>query len=208
MPNMIDSLGVDWFTKKFRDAMFVHNGRVYRVVGIVDHENVYTKDLTTGDNVNIPYDVFTGFSKFQYPLLGYRRIADNAVVWCTKIHSALRGLRTEKVNTTYTPTTERLIMDGVIRPRNDQLPIQVMAPSFDTKDKIKDLLENKTANVVLNASVLIEPDLTVDIDQYVVFHRLNRAATLAPDGTYTYLTKQYSKLLTPILGNGVDHANR
>lgn len=205
--NMIHSLGADFFSDRFAGALFVHNGKVMKVIR-ADNDSVSVKNLTDGGADYIPTNEFQGFLKFQYPPLGYRRLSKNNVSFGTKRHTYRRGLRGDIVHFDMTPVTYRLFNDGVIKQDYNTVDkeIQLLMPTYDDLDSIDKMLEGEQATVVLNENVIIEPQLDAAEDKYAIYYRKQRAGVMMPDKRVRYFSRELESLIRPVLKVG-EYAN-
>lgn len=206
--NMVASLGAEFFGDRFRNALFLHDGKVLKIQNVAGG-GVACENVETGAGEIVNFDAFEGFMKFAYPPLGYRRLAPDVVAFATKNHTYLRGLRDERIVYTFSPVSKQLTDERVIRMDHDRRrrERELMRPTFDKLDDVNELIAGDRANVVLNENILIEPDIFGDEDKFAVYHRRRRAGVMLPDKKIKYFSKEYENLIKPYVKNiGDNHA--
>ncbi len=206
--NMVASLGADFFGDRFRNALFLYDGKVMKI-SRVGGAGVQCENVETGREEIVAFDFFDGFKKFAYPPLGYRRLAPNIVAFATKNHTYMRGLRDERIDYKYSPVSRQLTDERVLRldyKRNDR-ERELLRPTYDKLDDLNELIAGDRANVVLNENILIEPDLFGDEDKFAVYHRRRRAGVMLPDKKIRYFSNEFENLVKPHMKNiGDNHA--
>ena len=206
--NMVESLGIEFFGDRFRNALFLHDGKVLKIGRIVGG-GVNCENVETGQGEVVDFNVFDGFKKFAYPPLGYRRLAPDIVAFATKNHTYYRGLRDERIDYKYSAVSKQLADEGLARidyTRRDR-ERELMRPTFDALDTVDELIAGDRANVVLNENILIEPDLFADEDKFALYHRRRRAGVMLPDKKIKYFSKEFENLIKPYVRNiGDNHA--
>ena len=199
--NMIESLGFDQINKQFANALFVREGKVWKLQGVVGEGVVTCTCLDDNKQVQIPNDFFTGFKVFAYPKLGYRRFGTHNIGYCLKVQSKMRGLSADRVKVLASPVTQRINAYGFgdVGERKFNKSVIIMQPKFDTPDKIKDLLDGKLTGVVLNESVIIEPSVRDVEGKFDVWYEQVLAGVLDDNGKYKWTTPKYERLVRPSL---------
>ena len=200
MANIIDSLGADFINKRFMHAMFLKDNHVYRVAMCQDGA-VLCRNIDKNEDLHIPKEFFTGFKVFAYPKLGYRRLGKHYVGFGVKEQSAMRGLSFERVDFHPSQATGVLAKLGLAKADgNKERMLQIMRPTFDKLDSLKELYDGKRSNVVLNESLIVEPS-TKEVDgQFDIFYDQVRVGAADDAGKIKWTTPKYERHIKPMLG--------
>lgn len=163
--SLVESLGQRYCQEYIRNSLVVHEGAPY-IIGSIDRENVHLQTLDNGSTVTLPASWLTGFSRLEYPELGYRKIG----LYTTYVHrrqSAYRGLRASLLNHDMTPASYLLHLannGGSTRRASEysaysttDLVRQVMCPTYDTPEVLRQVLSGVAPSFVPSNELCIEP---------------------------------------------------
>lgn len=198
MPNLIESMGVNYFNEKFHNAYFMSDQRIYRIIEAQRSDRVTVQDIDEEDDTKvISASRFPGFKAFEYPLLGYRRFADNVYGYMYKRQTTNRGFRAEAASITWTGCTRLLYDLGVINTRlteRDKIKA-VFRPQFDSLERdLPKLLNGEVSGVVLNHNVMIEPAVDSSDGWYSVLYRQARVGKMNSRGQVTWTDPQFASI--------------
>ena len=200
MSNLVHSCGIDWFSRRVSGGWMLLQGKLMKVGKPVDSQNVCAYDDSSGNQILIDSSVFTGFKVFTYPDVGYRKAGNDAVVFLTKRHSVNRGIRAEQLYADFSPLSLMLYNLGHLKNVRvgEMEKIRLLFfPEYDKASDIKLVLAGEKTAAVLSADVLVEA--AIDADDYTIFYRKKKVGFMTPDGTATYRTPAYEKLVAHLL---------
>lgn len=196
---LIQELGRDYFNEMCAAALFLHDNEVCRVdfarSGTV-HGYRYNNDEDNPETrIEIPEAYFSGWKVFEYPRLGYRRVADNTVAHFTRQQSTRRGLRLESVNIQLTPLSTLLHNLGLVRaPQPRQRALAIMKPRFDDFNRdLPRLLDGELSALVLSDTLLIEADTGQKSDHFNIYLRQHAIGRMDKRGSIEWEDPNMSK---------------
>lgn len=198
MPNMIQSLGRDYFNQFFHGSMVLIDGKVYEIREATQQGRVIAVDVESQGMAEIAPDKFTGFKTFEYPILGYRRFGDFHIGYASKKQSVHRGLRMQNIGTTWTAATRLLIDLGAIhggRMSDYERALALFKPKFDTLNDAPKLLEGKLSGLVLSPNLVIEPSVEAASEWYTVLYKQAVVGKVDGKGKVKWLQDQHKDLL-------------
>lgn len=199
--NLQLELGGKYVTEMFHNALFTHDGKLCKLRHCGDNAvDVLTVDLENPtENWNeevLPVDVLHGFSKFQWPTLGYRQLMTDhgyAVIHITAVRSALRGLRAEHLHYDWPAVSKRirpLARAWEVTPMTISMT-QVFNPKFvKFTEGLALLLAGQTAMFAVNPHLMV----CVSVDQsadtaYDIYFRQKLVGTIDEAGNINLFNK-------------------
>lgn len=199
MPNLVESMGVNYFNEKFHNAFFLSDNRIYRVLSAARSDRVTVEDVEGDrDEKIIAASRFPGFKVFEYPLLGYRRFADHVYGYAYKRQTTNRGFRMENVNVTWTGCTRLLYDLGVLTTRLTDVDkaVALLKPKFDNYERdLPRLLSGEISGLVLNNNVMIEPAVDEAASWYSVLYKQARVGKMNQRGQITYTDPAFANII-------------
>lgn len=200
MPNMIQSLGRDYFNQFFQGSIVKIDDRVLQVRGAQGNagRTVLCVDMENGQGVEIPADRFTGWKSFEYPILGYRRFGEHHLAYSTKLQSVHRGLKIANVQTTWTAATRLLIDLGAIsgaRLTEEQKAVALFKPVFDSLADVPALLDGRKTGLVLSPNLIIEPSTEKGNEWYAVHYKQAVIGSVSDRGVVRFKSPQHASIL-------------
>lgn len=197
MPNLIESMGAQYFNEKFANAHFLSDNRVYKVLNAQRVDRVMVEDVETGEDKMLAASRFPGFKVFEYPLLGYRRFADHVYGYAYKRQNTNRGFRLEHTNITWTGCTRLLYDLGVLNERlsDKQKAIALLKPEFDNYERdLPKLLNGEINGLVINHNLMIEPAVDTADGWYSVLYKQARVGKMNSRGQITYADPNFANV--------------
>ena len=192
--NLELELGGKYVSEMFHNALFTHDNKLCRL-RFCDDKKVLVQytDLDNPRDVweemYLPTDILHGFSKFQWPTLGYRQIETEngfAVIHMTAVRSAHRGLRHEHLHYEYLPVTMRLrqLLNVWEALPSSLAMAQVFKPKFiKFTEGLKMLLAGQTAAFAVSPHLAV----CISVDQsaesaYDIYFRQKLVGTISETG--------------------------
>lgn len=192
--NMIESCGTEWCNRRVSGGHFLHDGKVLRADNF-GRRVVECVEVSTGKDVQVPAEVFTGFRVFMYPRLGYRRDPKTGVVvFMRRANSYDRGLRPRRVRLDISPACAALGREPDISDATRM--VMAFSPSYDDIAAVREVISGDRISAVLDEDVLVEPSMDENGRSYTVYYRTVVAATISVDSVIKWRTDAYARLLS------------
>lgn len=199
--NLQLELGTKYVTDFFQNALFIHEGKLCRLQmcgenQVAVHWVSLDKPSELWDDGIVPVDALYGFSKFQWPTLGYRQYdtpSGGIVVHATATRSAHRGLRPEQVHYEFPPVCRRihtLMREWEMIPQTKVL-VELFQPKFTPfTEGLKQLLAGKTAAFAVSplVAVAISVEQSADV-AYDIYFRQKVVGSVSEGGEVTLTNK-------------------
>lgn len=185
----IQGLGLDYFHLQYINSYFTMDGDVYRIRDTdgARHVTCHKWEGTTGHLTieRVPIDVFTGFSMFRIPRLGYRMDNRGNLVWMDSIRTTQRGMRMDKLAFSVVPSIRDMIRDAYANLHQD--PLRVYFPKFDKfSDGLKNVMQGKVTGFALDHDSAVVVDAHKENAPMSILYRQRQVGEISDEGEITY----------------------
>lgn len=196
--NLIKELTVDYCNQMMRGSWFLVDGEVHWFDAIINKDKVNTLKLSGNPDKVAPepgivsWDVFTGWSVFAYPTLGYR-MAGNGQILCyiSRTNSVRRGLSHRDVHVEFHDVSiacqDRLGINLQHYLDDFTKACLVMKPVYmSLTGGLKRVMSGEIPAFALSADFAVAPNDEVPFLE--ILYRQRRIGTISDQGTIELLT--------------------
>jgi hypothetical protein len=194
MPNLIESIGENYFNRRFADTFFLDDRKRPSVV-VRAGEGQVTYEALTGSasrvsstHRTLPYSFFEGLGNFSVPILGWRtRDKGRFLAFFSRNNRSYhRGLSPDNLQMVYSDLTAWAGRSG-----NTNLDIDyktkcfmAMKPSFlPFTEGVQKMRDGELLSFAVSPTVAVVPGEEGKLD---VYFRQSKAGVVAPDGTVSF----------------------
>jgi len=193
MPNLVQSLGRDFFLERVVGCYFPHEGRVLRVSGLRNEGRsivVFTSSAPVGSDARVDQelslsaDVLPSYETLAAPDMGYRKCGNFAF----RAHRDQRathspGFRSSSYVSDWANSSRYSFeVVGQRMPNSYNTLHSLYFPEYDGAGSLPSLLNGSRLCVVLDKDTLIEPNTRTQADYYDVWVRGLLIGHISPDG--------------------------
>jgi hypothetical protein len=192
MPNLISTVGRDFFNRRFQGSFFLDSKKRPSIVdGIEGSEIVYTAlggsiKRLTATTQRLPFDFFKGLEAFSVPTLGWRAAngGRDLSFFSRNNKSYHRGLSTANLIIERSKMTKWLQNTGnysITGEQSHRACMLALKPEFiPFTEGISKMREGKLLSFAASPSIAVMPD---EDDKFSIYFRQNKAGEVLPDGT-------------------------
>lgn len=209
--NLLDSTGIDWFRQKVIGGYLLYNGRVCKLMQIVNANTILALSPDGREQFLINKKDIAGFGALAYPQLGYRRMFGRLATYIERNAGGhgqgRRGLRPNSVEWHFSTASDVLFTKyerhfrGPFNNMEEQLMTAVFKPEYDTPDMLDTMLAGDKLQVILNHNVLIEPSVAEEDEDYVVYFRRRACGRFNERKEFKWYSNEYKQAVLPLLNN-------
>lgn len=194
MPNLIESVGVDYFNRRFSGSYFLDQNDNPAIVVTAGGDATVatvlkgTSNRMMEDTAEIPNDYFTDLSKFSVPRLGWRTAAQGKylVYMSRNNRSYHRGLSAGNLNVKLSPMTQWLVRSNNFRNtigKNKQALLAMKPEFIPFAEGVEKMRRGEILSFAASHIVAVSPDVD---EKFAIFFREKKVGEVLPNGTLSF----------------------